>query len=218
MKLKLESLQASILRKISDAAQEGKIDEITRLSALATRTKELAVAHGRLEEDVRAISILVSEADENGAAVAKQSVTPHQDVLLSMASARRGRREVSCIEVIIDWSKNGQPYGIETIRTPFASESLVQLIRRLYEVYGQRAVEVASGIQVNRGPMISQNPDRDYANQSNGEKYSFHLIPGTRYSVLTHSSTDQKVNDVQHLLRELSLVPGSYSVKKVTRS
>jgi hypothetical protein len=213
MKADISQLQAEILQLLSRAVADSRIDEITRLSSMVSRTKDLAVAADRIFTEVQNIRTQLLP-------MAAKAATPPNGHSIKPAKAEplwEGRRDVSTLEVRINWSANGQPYGTETIREHFASETLMKLMQRLTAVLGVKALDVASKLIVNRGPFVSRNPEVDYRNKATGALYFSHEIPGTEYRVLTHSATDQKVEDVKQLLQQLGMVPGSYSVKKIPR-
>ncbi len=211
MTLEILPLQESILKRLSIAATEGKIDEVTRLSALAAKTKELHTAAERIQSDLA--GILRDLAD--GPRAALNAIGAGLDDTLGTLRAGRGAN--STIEVTIDWSKNGQPFGVETICDKLGSVTMAMVMERLTNILGHRVLEMASSLRVKRGPMISKNPQRDYWNASGGKPYGYRQIAGTGFAVLTGTESDQKVADVTTLLRTLGLAPGSFSVKKVAR-
>jgi hypothetical protein len=132
-------------------------------------------------------------------------------------AGQSNRKEPSTIKVVIDWSRNGYQYGTETFCEQLASDTLVSLLDRLFEVLGQQVIEVASQLRVSRGPFMSKNPGVDYWNASGSEIYGRKEWRGG-YSILTNTETSQKVEDVTDLLRVLKFTPGSYSVSQLTRS
>ena len=223
MEEKLKDLQSRILSHVSCEAKDGNVDKVAWLSSKATRVNELLVALNEIEETTCAIE---AELDGQDIAISKGIQVPRDfdrrekpQGNSKLNEWRRNRKRAPTgIEIKIDWSKNGFPGGEEVIRQYFASDTLVKLFQRLVERFGPKILEAASNIQINRGNFVSRNPDRDYANPSTGKSYQHQRIPGTEYSVLTHSETDQKVEDVTELLRKLRLSPGSFSVKKVLRS
>jgi hypothetical protein len=216
MKQELQTIQTDVLGRISKAAQGGDLELVTQLSGYATKIKELSVAYQRLESEVEILKTKISDLAKGGSGGDAQtlaSASASQQTSSSIRS-RQVNGRAGPISIEIDWSKNGQPFGTEVISEPFASETLVTLFSRLHHTLGPRVLEVGSRIQINRGPFISENPNRDFANHSRGGTYSHHQIPGTRFYVLTHSQTDQKVHDIRTLLKALALTPGSYQISK----
>lgn len=205
MKTEIERTQVAILRRVSEAANQGNIEEVTRLSALATKTRDLLVTIDRVAADLSSI-----EASLDG--IPGKIETPAVP-----DKASPGRARGSTFEVAIDWSRNGKPLGQETISETLGSATLVKTIERLVEVLGSRVLEVGSRIKVNRGPMLSREPLKDYRNMSSGGSFQHQAIGSTGYFALTNTETDQKVQDMTALLRELGLTPGSYSVRKLAR-
>jgi hypothetical protein len=211
MNLEIIPLQEKILKRLSTAATEGKIDEVTRLSAMATKTKELQTAAERIHAEL----ILMQRAMADPVPAPQPTEQELTDQIIE--GLTRGRTANSTIEVTIDWSKNGQPFGVETISENLGSATIAKVIERLTKVLGHRVLDVASNMRVKRGPMISRDPKRDFWNASGGKPYGHRPINGTGFSVLTGTDSDQKVSDLTALLRGLSLVPGSFVVNKVSR-
>jgi hypothetical protein len=110
----------------------------------------------------------------------------------------------SNMSVVIRWDIIGKGAS-EAIRAATAAATLVRVIQRLHQVYGAGTLEKIEKFRVSRGPLVSRNPGRDFTNRSSMETYVNHPIPGTGYFVLTHSSTDQKIQDLKELLNFLKL-------------
>jgi hypothetical protein len=207
MNLEIQQLQEKILRRLSTVATAGKIHEVTRLSAMAAKTDELKTAADRIQSEIIEIQRSLDGPSQNEVA----------EELDAIVASLRSRSSNSTIEITIDWSKNGQPFGVEKISENLGSATMAKLIERLTKVLGQRVLDVASTMRVKRGPMISKDPQRDYWNSSARKPYGYRQINGTGFAVLTGTDSAQKVSDVTTLLRALGLVTGSYSVKKMTR-
>jgi hypothetical protein len=106
--------------------------------------------------------------------------------------------------VVIRWDLLGKG-DRETIRASTAAATLVHVVSRLDEVLGADTLKKLAEYRVSRGPLVSDNPGRDFVNGRNGDIYTNHPIPGTNYCVLTHSSTAQKMQDLKKLHRYLGL-------------
>ena len=211
MNLEIQPLQERILKRLSTAATEGKVDEAVRLTAMAAKTKELQTASDRIQSELAEIERAIVDS------APADTKADDFDLEGYLRNAGSGRSANSTFEVTIDWSKNGQPFGVEKISEHLGSVTIAKVMERLTKVLGQRVLDVASNIRVKRGPMISKDPKREYWNASGGRPYGHRPINGTAFYVLTGTETEQKMGDVITLLRELGLVPGSFSVKKVER-
>ncbi len=208
MNLEIIPLQEEILKRLSIAATEGKFEEIARLSAMVAKTKELQTAAERIQVDLTTMQTAMVDPQP-------KILDAELDEILEGLGGRRSAN--TTIEVTIDWSKNGQPFGVEAISENLGSATMAKVMERLTKVLGSRVLEIASKIRVKRGPMISKDPQRDYWNATGRKPYGHRPINGTGYFVLTGTESQQKVDDVTTLLRSLSLVPGSFTVKKITR-
>jgi hypothetical protein len=214
MNVEIQALQAKVLQRLSVAATEGQIDEVTRLSAMAAKTKELQTAAQRIQSELTEMQRAMAERTPTAPPPPTISDAELENIFKGFADRRSPN---STIQVTIDWSKNGQPFGVETISEHLGSATIAKVMERLTHILGQRVLEVASNIRVKRGPMISKDPARDYWNATGNRQYQYRPINGTGFSVLTGTESGQKVDDVTTLLKKLALVPGSYSVKKVMR-
>ena len=106
------------------------------------------------------------------------------------------------IRVTINWNRAGKGLPREVIDEGKASMTLVKVIGRLAEVYGQNVLERLCAMEVNRGPLVTKSPNSLYQHQR---------LLG--YFVLTHSSTPEKVQIVKDLERFLSLPASSLEVE-----
>ena len=200
----------TILRKqIGAAVQQGNDGEIARCSALLGKLTELSTAYDRIEAQVLEI--------EKSLVIAGPRERPDAGVEDVLSILRAGKKAPpSTLEITIDWARNGQPFGLETISDSFAADALVKFLDSLYKVLGSRVIVTASGLRVSRGPFISNNPRRDYWNSSTNEPYQFREWR-EGYSILTNTETRQKAEDVKQLLGALNFIPGSFTVRQIPR-
>lgn len=108
----------------------------------------------------------------------------------------------SNMSVVIRWDKIGKG-APETIRLDTAAATLVQTLYRLSRVLGDETLAQLTRFKVSRGPIISGNPERDFVNKVKGTIYPHQPFPGTKLFVRTHSSTDEKIRDLQDALKFL---------------
>lgn len=123
----------------------------------------------------------------------------------------------SNMSVTIRWDLIGKG-NTEAIRASTAAATLVHVISRLSRVLGGDTLDRLTHFRVSRGPLVSPNPGRDFVNGSTMETYGHHPLPGTDLYVLTHSSTDQKIKDLNALLTFLKLPAGLFEISKHRKS
>lgn len=122
----------------------------------------------------------------------------------------------SGMAVTIRWDLVGKG-SAEPIHASTAAATLVHTIKRLMQELGNDVLVRLSRFKVSRGPLLSTNPGRDYMNAQTGETYGHHLIPGTNHYVLTHSSTQEKIDilyDIPRLLNQDSRLIEARKVPK----
>lgn len=106
----------------------------------------------------------------------------------------------------------------EHVRAATAAATLVHILKRLGQVLGNGSLEQLTRFRISRGPLVSRNPGKDFVNGNTMEVYGNHLIPGTDLYVLTHSSTDQKIQDLKALLVFLKMPPALFEITKHRKS
>jgi len=90
-------------------------------------------------------------------------------------------------------------------------------VSRVVQAMGPEALIKLEQVRINRGPLISKTPARDFLNQAKGDLYSHKRIRGTDYYILTHSETSQKVDDLKKVCRVLGFAPESVHIEQVNR-
>ena len=68
-----------------------------------------------------------------------------------------------------------------------------------------------------RGPLVSQDPSKDFLIQATGETYQNQPVLGTQWSVLTNNSTDEKVELLNVMPAHLGYPRELLFVEKITR-
>ena len=89
-----------------------------------------------------------------------------------------------------------------------ASDSMRRLIEVLAEHLGSEVLEKLSRLGVNRGKIVSDNPERDFRNRARGTVYQHQQINGTGYAVMTNNSTEEKLGVVELIRQGAGLKPG----------
>jgi uncharacterized protein with ParB-like and HNH nuclease domain len=128
----------------------------------------------------------------------------------------RGRRQ-AVLSVTINWKQAGQDLEKEVICETFSSDTMARVLSRLSRVLGPQVLERCGQIMTARGPLVSQDPSRDFLIQATGETYQNQPIPRTQWYVLTNNSTDEKVELLNVLPAHLGFPRELVFVEKITR-
>jgi len=202
MKDRIKSLADRIFNSMQEALNEENIEEISRLTPLSKRLKSLSSKLEALEDSLNDIDeSLQMPADDPPAKKPKPIHT-------------KSRR--SHIRIEIDWEANGHSYPRQVIEESTSAASMVTLFSTLHRRIGIKVLENAQAFLINRGPLISSSPQKEFRNLSTGEIYGNSPIPGTKYNVLTHSETKQKVSDLRRFLKGVvGFRSDTFSVKKI---
>ena len=117
------------------------------------------------------------------------------------------------LEILINWSSIGKDLPVEKISETKSSDSMALLIERFYKVFGRSILERMSGYSISRGPIVSDKPALDFINKKTGKPYQNQPIANSGYYVLTHSSTEEKIEDLSGLIDFLNLRMDMVSIK-----
>jgi hypothetical protein len=192
--------------RIQAASQQSDVAEIERLSKIAKRLKEIDVHLTAIDAEMTALDASLDSPPKT----VQSPVNPTDFSARSLASERRGE-----MEVVIDWPACGVSRPKAILSEYKASETLVSFIAEVNAALGSDALRKLTQLQVNRGPLLSENPSADFLNGKRGTEYAHHQVPGTRYHVLTHSSTQEKRDAIRQAWRTLGLQPGGLSITSV---
>ena len=173
--------------RIQAASRRADVAEIDRMSRIAKRLNEIALH----------VKSLNAELVESGSALdaptsGEQPAGPNALPFRLEAPIRRGE-----LEIVVDWPACGLPRPKALVSEPKASDTLVAFIAELKEALGLDSLRKLAQLQVSRGPLLSENPAKDFLNSKRGTQYAHQQIPGTSFFVLTHSSTDEKLEVVR---------------------
>ena len=134
----------------------------------------------------------------------------------SDAGDGRGRRQ-AVLSVVIDWQRTGHALEKETICESASSGTLAKVLARLAKVLGPQVLERCSQISTARGPLVSQDPSKDFLIQATGQTYQTQPVAGTLWHVLTNNSTDEKVELLNSIPAHLGFPREMLFVDKITR-
>ena len=190
---------------IQAASLHSNVTEIERLSRIAKRLKEIELHMNSLTAEIADLDAAIGAPASNGV-LPLSPITPaiRQPVL-----SPKGE-----IEIVVDWAACGIARPKALVSERKASETLVAFIAELSAALGADALRPLTQLQVNRGPLLSEKPAADFVNSKRGVEYAHHPIPGTPFHVITHSSTDEKIDAIRQAWRTLGLPPGGLTVNR----
>ena len=200
-----ETLLQKAMDRIQAASRRVDVAEIDRMSRIAKRLNEITL-------HVNAINAELIELESALDAPISSDHRPAPNALPIRFEAATRRGEV---EIVVDWPACGLPRPRAVVSEPKASDTLVAFISELNAALGPDSLRKLTQLQVSRGPLLSENPAVDFLNSKRGTQYAHHQVPGTAFFVLTHSSTDEKLEVIREAWRALGLPPGGLSAKRV---
>lgn len=191
-------------------------ETVAALSPLLSRVQDVQRRCVSIEGEIAEIEYAIKALKAGSTSENTGGVMPK----LVPEFAREGdaeRARLQTLKITIDWKANKRNHGTEEICENTAAASMVQFISRLIEEFGSDALEKMEKIRINRGPLLSKSPTKDFVNQTQGRLYGHKKIHGTDYYVLTHSQTSQKVEDLNRLCRVVGFALGSVQIEQVNR-
>lgn len=200
-----EALLRKTMEQIQSASQRSDVTEIERLSIIAKRAKEIDLHFKSLNAELAELFSALERPGDTSQLLEDRGHRFQQPFI----AGRKGE-----LEAVLDWAACGITRPRAIVCEPKASETLVAFIAELVAAKGPGVLDALAQLRVNRGPLVSSNPDVDYRNSKSGQPYQHQAIPGTRFHVLTHSSTDEKLDIIRTAWRALGLPPGGLSVRR----
>ena len=216
MNTRIENLLSEIATQMQGCLAKRDFESVTKFSTLLNRVQILQKRAIELNSELSDIETTLKGGHGD---TAPKKVT---EILQKLGPASEdpeefGRAGHQTLRIEIDWRANGKAHEKEIIFLPRACDSMVHFLNRVVEEFGQDAVQKLTHIRINRGPLLSKTPARDFLNRTQGRLYSHKRLRGTDYFVLTHSQTSQKLEDVNRICRVLGFAPGSVQVRAESR-
>ncbi len=199
---------------MQDHLENQNFDDVTALSPILSRLKDLQRRREAVEREVSEIEAALSHTNGIQTQQRLAELLPH-NADEEQVDPGRARPQTLCIR--IEWQANKRPHGPEEICEHTAAATMAFFIGRIIQEFGDQAIKKLESIRINRGPLISKTPAKDFINQAQGRLYGNKRIRGTEYYLLTHSSTAQKCDDIKRICRVLGLAPGSVHVEQLDR-
>ncbi|HSY09845.1 MAG TPA: hypothetical protein VK840_02915 [Candidatus Dormibacteraeota bacterium] len=213
MKQQIDKLYTETMQLIGKYHARKDLEAVGKLSSIGIRVKHLGDQIAANSLELESIEETLKHFSQNGASVSEPKLSSHRVFRLMHA----GRKRATKIRVEIDWSKQGKSFPKEVIEEHLASTTMAKFLQRISEILGREILEKLSGLKIHRGPLVSKFPEKDFANHTSGEIYQNQRISGTDFFALTHSSTPQKVQNLQQACRFLGLHVGTVVVREVDK-
>jgi hypothetical protein len=188
----------------------------TRLDELKIRLGEMAL-EGEFEK-LQAVSEQAKEL-ERGRDLLRQAerCISAAERKLETLSRTHTKASPTVLKIILRWSRLGASGQDEVIEERMAADALPRLFERLAERLGSSILDRAGAIRFSDRPVISRNPARDWVNPNNGECYAAKPIGHSGWHVITHSSTKQKIEQINAVGRGLGFPIGAILAEAVAR-
>lgn len=216
MKQQIESFQSSVGKLMQDNLAKGDFEAVTLLSPILSRIQDLKKRYIELERDVSEIETALDGVKGKSTSQKVAELVPQLGTRLE-TDRETGRGRPQTLKISIDWKANKRNRESEEICENTAAASMAVFVGRLIHEFGSEAVQKLERVRINRGPLLSKTPVKDFVNQSQGILYGHKKIRGSDYYILTHSQTSQKVDDLNKVCRILGLIPGSVQIEQVSR-
>jgi hypothetical protein len=215
MKQKLDDLFKKAMSLITDYAGKDDPATVACIASTANRIRQLKDKLDEIEQEIPRINDTLLQ-------YSRQQNTPRFAPITVLPSRTNGQHKSARkkIRIEIDWSRMAQTKSKpkEVICQHLASDSMTRFVIRLCQELGEQILPTLHGVRINRGPLVTQDPRKDYLNSSDGTLYQHQPILDTGYYVLTHSQTNQKVGDIQNACRALGLPIGMVVVTEVNKN
>lgn len=177
--------------RISEASKRQDVTELERLTKIAKRVQELESAAQRIESE---LADLERSLKDPSAAILSEA--PKSEVEFGARPS---------IRIAIDWNKTAVRRAPVVIEERKASQALVSFLAEICAAMGEAALDQLAKLKISRGPLVSKQPQADFINNGNGTVYAHHPIPGSKYFVITHSGTTEKIDAIHSAARLLGL-------------
>jgi hypothetical protein len=216
MKQQIENLQASIGKLMQEHLSARDFDTVTVLSPLLSRVQELQKRSADIESEVAEIESTLKATKGKFHSQKVAELVPQLTAGYKNGSETE-RVRPQTLKILIDWKANKRNKASEEICENTAAASMASFVGRIIQELGHDILPKLERIRINRGPLISKMPAKDFVNQAQGKLYGHKKIQGTDYYVLTHSQTSQKIEDLNRICRVVGFISGSVQIEQVNR-
>ena len=203
---------------ITEYAGKNDPSRIALIATTANRIRQLSDKLDEIEHEIPRLKETLAhyESQTNEPIASRTAATPAVAVQ-EKEQQKSGSKKKLRIE--IDWSRmaNTKSKKKEVISEHMSSDTLTLWVTRLFQELGEPVLTTLQNVRINRGPLISKEPQNDFKNKADGTLYSHQPILNTGYHVLTHSKTSQKFGDIKKACHALSLPTGMVVVTEVDK-
>jgi len=217
MQKRIDNLLTEVGQQMQARLANRDFDSVTTISKLLSRIQQLQKRAIELETDVSETEGILTDLN------IKSVLAQKSEALEEISNTKRGEDDVrradqKTLRIEVDWQANGKSHERETICYPKAGDVMVKFLSQVVSLFGQDTLQKLTRIRINRGPLLSKTPTVDFLIKAQGKPYGHKRLSGTDYFVLTHSPTAQKAQDLERVCRILGLVPGSVSIREISKS
>lgn len=190
----LETRLSGARDSIAEAAMTGDWDKAQTITAAAKRLKDVQHQIEALSKEIRRAIV------EFDAATKSHSKAKHTKLIIK-----------------IRWALVGESLPDQLIDDDSAADALANFVGALASVQGPSILAEIRKIPVGNSGLVSREPDREFRNPNTNEPYGFRAIGQTGWSIKTHSSTAQKIEQIHQIKTLLGLPRQSVEVESVEK-
>src|SRR6266567_1750236 len=206
MQNRIENLQKNIGKTLQACLARQDFQSVTHISPLLARVQDLQKRTQQLDGEISEVESAVQSLNSNPAPE-KTAQIAAAALPLAEEDLASGRAGPQTLKIQVNWQTLGKGTETEVICLPTAAETMTEFLAKLVERCGRDVLEKMTTFKINRGPLVSRSPATDFVNQTKGNLYAHKKVRATDAFALTHSSTPQKIEDLQKLCRVLRFVP-----------
>ena len=199
-------MTSDVRRLIDEVSEQIKMrtatadfETVAKLAKMAATLQGLLEEAGRIEVSLELIEQDFSEFRGNAIA----SSTP-MEVSQSFPNGPLSgpvTADTVPITVVVRWSNERQ----ERIACSTAAATMRELLERALVHLPVEDFEKLSLVRTGRGPLISRSPQTDFVNKVSGGSYTYHQLARSPWFVITHSSTQEKIDHMRAALGIIGL-------------
>lgn len=204
-----DSLIKRAMQKIAAASAAFDTAEITRLNKLAEEIFNIQAMQMALKNDLEKIAEKLDAPP----------ITPSLVRALGAGDASNGASSAAVysgpLAITVDWRAIGLSADKQIICERYGSDTLRAFFEAIYARLGVDILGQLALIPVNRGKLLSRQPQKDFLNAKTGACYQHQRIGDSGWYVLTNSSAPEKIAIVRQVARALKFPPGTLTVQEV---
>ena len=187
---------------------------IARLAPIPAKIQHLQRQWTEAENEATAMDTLL-KGIEGTLDVSPESPESHSTL---ESLLHNGRRAQTKLRIQISSTFLGGPP--KTICAHKGSDSLAEFLTLLYEIKGVQVLEALRKCRVNRAPLVSTDPKKDYRYWSGSREaeYKYQRIGNSGFYVFTNSTTQEKADAIQRAWAILRFPADALKVEVVSKN